>query len=260
MTTSAIIGCDSPLGKYWSGKRFFDYLINEENYSLLRGRTFGQVVLICPSLWQNPEISRSDVTSFIKKVTSLIGILGETKIERLTYVTTLDLITDDGDESNRVTPEEETSWQGALAGLYDYVNLHFGRMVNLHLPELVGLEDNGPGWSVIAELAAASKTGRKPKTGLLTKHQFYPLHRIVNDAETAWECGLNAINLASEPITTFELTERLFPKLVDFLPTAKEKDPIGSARTSLYSIYYNDTIAHFIMDKESLLEELTPLR
>ena len=37
MTDTALIGSSCALGVFWSSKRYFDYLIDETNLSLLRG-------------------------------------------------------------------------------------------------------------------------------------------------------------------------------------------------------------------------------
>lgn len=259
MTTTALIGCDSPLGKYWVSKRYFDCLVSDPTDRILKGREFGQVALVCPSLWDSPENVRADLKKFSANVLSLMTSLAETKIERLTYVTSLDLIEMDGNENGVVVPTEETSYQGMLAGLRDFLELQFGRVLTIRVGELVGMEENGSEWSVFGELAEAKKAKRKPKVGLLTKHQFYPVSRLVGDVNTAWECGFSNINLVSEPLTVFELTERFFPELTDSLPVAKEQDPVGSARTSLHAICWNDVNADYPIDKESLLESLSAL-
>lgn len=48
MTDTALIGSSCALGVFWSSKRYFDYLIDETNLSLMRGKEFGQTVIICP--------------------------------------------------------------------------------------------------------------------------------------------------------------------------------------------------------------------
>ena len=35
MTDTALIGSSSPLGAFWTSKRYFDYMIDETNLSLL---------------------------------------------------------------------------------------------------------------------------------------------------------------------------------------------------------------------------------
>lgn len=258
MTTTAIIGFDSPLGQSWSGKRYFDCLVNEQNDSLLRGRSFGHVAIICPSLWDKPADAR-ETSALAARIRRLMEVLGEAKIERLTYVTSLELIEDSGNENNRIVPEDESCRQGLLAGFEDFLNLLFGRVVTLRVGDLVGMQENPAGWSVLDELTAARKAKRKIKAGLLVKHQLYPVNRIVADSETAWECGLSEANLTVEPLTTFELVERLMPEMTDSLPIAKESDPVGSARTSLYAIHWNDLNRDFILGKEDMLAVLEEL-
>ena len=38
MTDTALIGSSCALGVFWSSKRYFDYLIDETNLSLMRGK------------------------------------------------------------------------------------------------------------------------------------------------------------------------------------------------------------------------------
>ena len=74
----------------------------------------------------------------------------------------------------------------------------------------------------------------------------------------AWECGIFSVNLVPEPVTAFELVEQCFPSLVNRLPVAKETDPYGSARTSVYSTQYHDPDTGYIMDKQDVLAGLSP--
>lgn len=52
--------------------------------------------------------------------------------------------------------------------------------------------------------------------------------------------------------------EQCFPALVNRLPVAKETDPYGSARTSVYSTQYHDPDTGYIMDKQDVLAGLSP--
>ena len=48
MTDTVFISSSNALGSFWTSKRYFDYLIDETNLPLLRGREFGPAALICP--------------------------------------------------------------------------------------------------------------------------------------------------------------------------------------------------------------------
>lgn len=143
----------------------------------------------------------------------------------------------------------------ALVELKDFINLRFGRVLNVCLPEVTG---TGAGMSVADLLAAVPEGTEELDVALLERHQLYPMHRLVRDVEKAWECGIFSVNLVPEPVTVFELVEQCFPSLVSRLPVAKETDPYGSARTSVYSTQYHDPDTGYIMDKEDVLAGLSP--
>ena len=89
MTDTALIGSSCALGVFWSSKRYFDYLIDETNLSLLRGKEFGQAVIICPSLREGGTAIRGNTAPFLAQVKTLIDLLHEVKAERVTYITSI---------------------------------------------------------------------------------------------------------------------------------------------------------------------------
>lgn len=254
MTDTALIGSASAIGSFWSSKRYFDYLIEESNLPLLRGKEFGQATLICPSLWEGRRAIRENAEPFLSRVRQLIDILHEVKAERLTYVTSIDTQPETGNENSPLLHESGDACLSALMELRDYINLKFGRVLNVYLPEITG---TGTDMSVADTLANSPEGKEELDVVLLERHQLYPLHRIVNDVEKAWECGLFSVNLVPEPVTTFELVEACFPSLTDRLPLAKETDPYGSARTSVHSTQYHDPDTGYIMDKAAVLANVS---
>ena len=254
MTDTALIGSSCALGVFWSSKRYFDYLIDETNLSLLRGKEFGQAVIICPSLREGGAAIRRNTAPFLAQVKTLIDILHEVKAERVTYITSIDTQPETGNELSPLLRKPEGEWLMALVELKDFINLRFGRVLNVCLPEVTG---TGAGMSVADLLAAVPEGTEELDVALLERHQLYPMHRLVRDVEKAWECGIFSVNLVPEPVTVFELVEQCFPSLVSRLPVAKETDPYGSARTSVYSTQYHDPDTGYIMDKEDVLAGLS---
>ena len=255
MTDTALIGSSCALGVFWSSKRYFDYLIDETNLPLLRGKEFGQAVIICPSLREGRRAIRRDMGSFLAQVKNLIDLLHEVKAERVTYVTCMDTQPETGNEESPLLRESEDEWLAALVELKAFINLRFGRVLNVYLPEITG---TGADMSVADMLAAPPEGTGELEVALLERHQLYPMHRLVRDVEKAWECGIFSVNLVPEPITTFELVEHCFPSLTDRLPTARETDPCGSSRTSVYSTQYHDPDTGYIMDKQEVISGLSP--
>ncbi len=254
MTDTALIGSACAMGAFWTSKRYYDYLIDEENLQLLRGKEFGQVVLIDPSLWEGMNNIRRNPDAFLQRMKALTGILGEVKIERLTYVTTVDMLNDTASETDHPFREPTDEITTALKELHDFINLRFGRVLNIFLPEITGT--GHPGMSIVDELLEAKGKKTKLKVALLERHQLYPMKRIVKDVEKAWEFGVFHLILAPEPVTTFELVEQCFPDMADRLPIAKESDPYGSNRTSVYSTQYYDPNTGYIMTKQEVLDEV----
>ncbi len=202
MTDTALIGSSCALGVFWSSKRYFDYLIDETNLSLLRGKEFGQAVIICPSLREGGTAIRGNTAPFLAQVKTLIDLLHEVKAERVTYITSIDTQPETGNELSPLLRETEDEWLAALVELKNFINLRFGRVLNVYLPEVTG---TGAGMSVADLLAAVPEGTEELDVALLERHQLYPMHRLVRDVEKAWECGIFSVNLVPEPVTAFEL-------------------------------------------------------
>ena len=221
----------------------------------MRGKEFGQAVIICPSLREGSTAIRRNTAPFLAQVKTLIDLLHEVKAERVTYITSIDTQPETGNELSPLLREPEDEWLAALVELKDFINLRFGRVLNVYLPEVTG---TGAGMSVADLLAEVPEGTEELDMALLERHQLYPMHRLVRDVEKAWECGIFSVNLVPEPVTAFELVEQCFPALVNRLPVAKETDPYGSARTSVYSTQYHDPDTGYIMDKQDVLAGLSP--
>lgn len=253
MTQTAIIGASSPLGKLLSSKRFFDYLIDQDTYGLIRGKQFAELLVICPSLWQAPsgEANQEAIDSHVRAVSSLLEALHEVKVERLTYITGFDLLPVDGDEESPLLRESEDPRLAALIQFRDAINVQFGRVLTIRVPELLGV---GDGFSVLGELRQAQASQSKIHAPLLARHQFYPASRLLKDMDKAWACGMFSVNFATQPVTVFDVVELFFPDLIDSLPVSKASDPFGSDRKCAKAFYWHDPMEGYIMDKEEVME------
>lgn len=68
MTDTALIGSSCALGAFWSSKRYFDYLIDETNLSLLRGKEFGQAVIHLPLPPGRARAIRQNMAPFLRRL------------------------------------------------------------------------------------------------------------------------------------------------------------------------------------------------
>jgi hypothetical protein len=253
MTATAIIGAKSPMGSYWASKRYFDCLVDDDNLSVFKGQTWAEVVLIDPILQVGPNAEGVTAENDAERVTCLINALQDTKIERLTIVTTTDTIPYDGDEASEELTESSDPFVANRIRLLQALRLQFGRVFVAHLPELLGA---GLGYSPVLDALARHKAKKTMPVRLLERHQFYPMHRVIDDVEKAWACGLSKAIWVSEPMTSFEITEKIAPELQDDLPIAHEQDPIGSKRQSNKSYYWYDPMCGYILEKDALIELL----
>ncbi|MCB5933165.1 hypothetical protein LJB63_27870, partial [[Eubacterium] rectale] len=71
-------------------------------------------------------------------VKTLIDLLHEVKAERVTYITSIDTQPETGNELSPLLREPEDEWLAALVELKDFINLRFGRVLNVYLPEVTG--------------------------------------------------------------------------------------------------------------------------
>ncbi|MEG1740403.1 MAG: hypothetical protein RR250_03670 [Akkermansia sp.] len=253
MTQTVLIGSSCTLGKLLSSQRFYDYLIDESNAELLHGKQFGELILICPSLQADPISIKADPAPMIASIHQLMKLLAETKVERLTYITGMDLIPEDGNDQSPLMTESDDPYLDALIQLRDFINVQFGRVLTMRTPELLGLSD---GYSVLTELRLAQAEQRAPQVHLLELHQFYPVDHLLKDMDKAWRCGMFSVLLSTPPLTVFDVAELFFPDVIDRLPLAKKTDPVGSNRTLTTSLYWHDPINGYIMDKEEVIEAI----
>lgn len=253
MTQTAIIGSSSSLGNLLSSKRFFDYLIDLDNLSLLRGKQFSELLIVCPSLWDATDKESNDEASLRRSqaLSRLLEALQEVKAERLTYITGFDLLPIDGDEESPLLRESDDPLLAALIQFRDTINFQFGRVLTVRVPELVGI---GDAFSVLGDLRHIQAEQGKVRLPLLEKHQFYPALRLLKDVDKAWACGMFSVNFATHPLTVFDVVELFFPDLIDSLPVSKASDPVGSDRKCSKAYYWHDPMDGYILDREEVME------
>ncbi len=252
---TAFLGASTVLGRYWTKRRFFDYLIDKENFRLTFGRSFRMVVYLDNAIANGPELVRKDVDADTQATNYLINHLADIKPEFTVFVTTCDMLAEDADEN---TPTLETSSDPYVQNrinLYRELNRQYGRVLNVHLPELVSPVYQG--YSTLMDIVQNPPQGKgKLPLAPLEMHQLYIADRILGDVERCIPLGIPAIIPAMPPLTTMEIIEALAPDLLDRLPAHKPEDPRGSRRTSIHSFQWLDPKDGYLVTKEDQLELL----
>lgn len=255
MTDTALIGSRSLPGQHWAAQRYVDYLVNSEDLHLLQGHSYGSLVIIDPAFETGPLAARQAPDKDAEAVATLLRALGDIKADRAILITTADLLPDDGDENSPLADPQGDAYLTSRRDLYNLVNLRFGRVLTVFIPEL-GVPNCA--FSMLGTLKNPPETGALPLS-LLEYHQLYPLDRLVGDVEKLLPLGVSRFVAAMPPLTSSELVETLTPALTDRQPNAHRSDPQGSRRKSLLSFHWLDPRDGYLATKEALLSELAQL-
>lgn len=252
---TAFLGASTILGQYWTKRRHFDYLIDKDNFSQTFGRSFRKMVFLDTVVANGPHSVQHDIEADTKATNYLISRLSDIRPELTVFVTTCDMLAPDANEKSPVMEESDDPYVMNRIRLYKAINRQYGRVLNVHLPEIASRTDRG--FSRVIDMALDPPQGRG-KLPLFPEelHQLYFNQRILLDVEMCIPLGIPSIIPAPPPLTTREILEVLNPALIKRLPEARPSDPIGSNRTSIHSFQWYDPKTGYVVSKEDQLEML----
>ena len=72
---TAFLGANTVLGQYWTKRRYFDYLINKDNFQLTFGRSFRMMVYLDNAIANGQENVRKDVEADTRATNYLMNHL-----------------------------------------------------------------------------------------------------------------------------------------------------------------------------------------
>ncbi len=251
---TAFLGASTVFGKYWTAKEDFDYLIDKENFRLTFGRSFGKVVYLDNAVANGPALVRKDVEADTRVTNYLISHLADIKPELTVFVTTCDMLAPDADENTPVLTHSDDPYVQNRINLYHELNRQYGRVLNVHLPEIaLPTEKYSPLLAAILNPPAGK--GKLPFAPG-EKHQLYFHSGIFKDVRKCIPLGIKSIIPTPPPLTTLEIVQALAPNLVSRLPEATPEDPVGSDRKSIHSFQWLDPKDGYLFTKEDQLELL----
>ncbi len=251
---TAFLGASTALGQYWTKRRFFDYLINKDNFQLTFGKTFRMMVYLDNAVANGEENVRKDVEADTRATNYLLAHLADIKPEFTVFVTTCDMLAENADENTPILEHSDDPYIQNRINLYRELNRQYGRVLNVHLPEIATMGHRGFS-KLIDTLMDPPEKGKLPLAPL-EMHQIYFVQRILGDVERCIPLGIPSIIPAMPPLTTTEVTEIIAPKLLDRLPTFDPSQPMGSRRTSIHSFQWLDPKDGYLVTKEDQIELL----
>ena len=252
---TAFFGASTIFGKYWTKHRYFDYLIDKENFRLSFGKSFRMMVYLDNAVANGPALVRQDVAADTKATEFLINHLGDIKPELTVFVTTAGMLPHDADETTPIISSSEDPYVQNRINMYEAVNRQFGRVLNVHLTEIANPR---PEFNPLLYTLLNPETAGKGKLPFapLERHQLYLPQRIMGDVERCIPLGIPSIIPAMPELTTMELVELFAPQLLDKLPSPGADDPIGSCRKSIHSFQWLDPKDGYLLTKEDQIELL----
>lgn len=251
---TAFLGANTVLGQYWTKRRYFDYLINKDNFHLTFGRSFRTMVYLDSAVANGPENVKANVEADTRATNYLIQHLADIRPELTIFVTTCDMLPPDADENTPIIESSDDPYVQNRINLYRELNRQYGRVLNVHLPEIASRTNKGFS-KVIDTLLSPPEKGALPLAPQ-EMHQLYFSQRILGDVERCIPLGIPSIIPATPPLTTVEIAEILAPELVDRLPSYTPEDPKGSNRKSIHSFQWLDPKDGYLLTKEDQLELL----
>ncbi len=251
---TAFLGASTVLGQYWTKRRFFDYLIDKENFQLTFGRSFRMMVYLDNAVANGAENVRSNVEADTRATNYLLNHLADIRPEFTVFVTTCDMLADNADETTPTLTHSDDPYVQNRINLYRELNRQYGRVLNVHLPEIASISHRGFS-KLIDTLLNPPDEGPLPLAPL-EMHQLYFSQRILGDVEKCIPLGIQSIIPAMPPLTTTEITEIIAPKLLDRLPSFSPEQPIGSRRSSIHSFQWLDPKDGYLVTREDQIELL----
>lgn len=248
---TAFLGACTSLGQYWTKRRKFDYLINKENFQLTFGRSFRMMVYLDNAIANGPCLVRQDVEADTRATNYMVRHLGDIKPELTVFVTTCDMLPYGADENTPPLEHSSDPYVENRIRLYHALNLQYGRVLNVHVPEVASPSTRGYS-HLIDTLMDPPPSGELPLASG-EWHQLYFLQKIMADVERCIPLGIPSIIASPPPLATREIVEALAPHLLDRLAPSRPEDNRGMNYTSIHSFQWLDPRDGYLLSKEDQL-------
>lgn len=245
---TAFLGASTILGQYWTKRRHFDYLINKDNFNSTFGKSFRFMVYLDSAVANGPGAIRRNVAADTTATNFLIRHVPDIKPEFTVFVTTCDMLAPDADENTPVLEHSDDPYVQNRINLYQAVNYHYGRVLNVHIDEL-GVPK--PDFCPLLAAIANPPEGDEPLPFAPEElHQIYFPSRILGDVERCIPLGIPCIIPAMPPLSTREIVQALNPGLLSRLRAPEPGDPKGPNRTSIHSFQWLDPKDGYLVSRE----------
>jgi hypothetical protein len=201
----ALVGHSGFVGSNLLTQHDFEACFNSRNIETISGRHFGTLVFSgaqAKKWWanQNPE---QDWQGIQRALDAMAGVTAE----RVILISTIDVVPQikGADESLDCTSQPTHAYGENRLRLEQAMRARFGKVMTVRLPALSGA---GLRKNILYDLVHDNMVD---KIDPASRFQFYDLHRLWGDVETASRAGLDLVHLVTEPLPTADIVARFFP-------------------------------------------------
>jgi nucleoside-diphosphate-sugar epimerase len=228
MNSTALIGATGFVGSNLATQNAFADCFNSSNIDRISGREYELVVCagIQAKKWwanQHPQEDWNGIANLLRHLETI-------RAQRFILVSTIDVYPSPSnvDENHSADTGQNHAYGLHRFHVEEFVRECFASHLIVRLPGLFG---RGITKNVIHDLLSDHELEKINPSGV---YQYYDLQRLWSDMEKAISLGLKLLNISTEPLSTREIADALFPN--------KPLGPESAFKASydMRSIYWRD--------------------
>ncbi|KPJ86185.1 hypothetical protein AMJ57_00260 [Parcubacteria bacterium SG8_24] len=245
---TALIGHTGFVGSNLDSQNKFTDRFNSRNIGSIRGESFD--LIVCAGVSAVKWKANRDPETDWKGVEALLDPLGEAEAGRFVLISTVDVypFPVEVDEDTSIDPEINHAYGKHRYAVEEFVRRRYPQHHILRLPGLFG-----PGLKKNVIYDLLNDNGLE-KIDPAASFQWYPLDRLWDDIGKIMAADLRTVNLATEPVTTREIIEELFPDKLSSVAEPSAEPPGYDFRTRHAGLFGGR--GGYLMDKTGVMKAL----
>jgi hypothetical protein len=247
ITESALIGHTGLVGSTLARSRSFKSLFNSKNIGEMCGNHYSSVV--CAGVRAEKWVANRNPAQDWDNIQKLINVLEKISCDHFTLISTVDVFADtQGADEKTYAGSNNAPYGLHRFQLEEWVRERFRVHKIIRLPGLFGA---GLKKNILFDLIHDNSL---ENVSLGSSFQWYPLRRLARDLDVIESHGPDLIHIATAPVPTDELVERLFPSKRSLLRgTSTAKYDIRSVYFDLLGLGANG----YHICKDEILDEIS---
>ena len=243
---SALVGYTGFVGSNLASQHHFDALFNSRNIQEIAGLDFDLLVVSAmpAAMW----IANQDPVGDRAVLDQLAGYLRRTTANKVVVVSTVAVYPQPKavDEDSLIDETAQSPYGRHRLLLERQLADYFPKVLTVRLPGLFG-----PGLKKNAVYDLLHKH-ELSKVNSAAAYQFYNLERLWADISTAFQAGLNLINVTSEPLSVRDVAREVFE--LDFANQLDAPPALFDVRSKHAALFGGRN--GYLYDRATVLDEL----